>query len=538
MGNIDFDLLSIQEARDLCSKGSIAAEKIAKFSEDQIDRILQNMVRVAKLNAKELAKMAVEETGFGKICDKTYKNHTASVLLYDYIKDMKTQGIICEDKNRKMFEVAEPVGLIMGIVPSTNPTSTVIYKAMIALKSRNAIVFSPHPSAAKCTSRAAELMAQAAVEAGAPADVIGWQTMCSMPATNEIMHNDKIKLIIATGGPGMVKAAYSAGKPAIGVGAGNSPAYIEKTADVRKAVADIIASKTFDNGTICASEQSIICEESNHDEVVRELKANNAYFLNDEELKKVCALLFKNGHTMNAKFVGRNAKTIADAAGINVPENTTVLIGRQAGVGPEYPLSYEKLTCVLGFYVARDWHEACELSIKLLQNGIGHTMSLHTRDENIVREFSIKPASRILVNTGSTMGGVGLSTALAPAFTLGCGTWGGSSVSENVTPLHLINKKTVCYGIKDVATLIQDDKSFDYVDKEVTPVSPAVNITTASPFISYSVGCKDCSDAPSPASLASAYSGARPPETSEETQIDLNGLKDMIDSLVKAMKGE
>ena len=549
MGNIDFDLLSVQEARDLCNRGAIAGEKLSKYKEGQIDAILKSMVDAAKKHAVELAEMAVEDTGFGKVLDKTYKNHTASVLLYDYIKDMKTQGIICEDKEKKMFEVAEPVGLVMGIIPSTNPTSTIIYKSIIAIKSRNAIVFSPHPSAARCSGRAAQIMAEAAERAGAPADVIQWQTMCSMPAANELMHHEKIKLIIATGGPGMVKAAYSAGKPAIGVGAGNSPAYIERTADVAHAVSSIIASKTFDNGTVCASEQSIICEEVNREAVIRELKANNAYFLNSEELKKVCALLFKNGHTMNAKYVGRSAKVIAEGAGILVPDNTTVLIGEQMGVGPDNPLSYEKLTCVLGFYTVKDWHEACELSIKLLQNGIGHTMSLHTMDESIVREFSVKPASRILVNTGSTMGGVGLSTALAPAFTLGCGTWGGSSVSENVTPLHLINKKTVCYGIRDARRVMQDDASFQYaLKKGADPVlvSAACSASPASPFISYSVGCDGCQpDAYSPASFARKSSkslqnagAARPPEMSEETQIDLDGLKDMIDGLVRAMKGE
>lgn len=559
MDNMDFDLRSIQEARDLCRYGSVAADRIAKYSEEQIDKILRNMAKVAEQHAAELAQMAVEETGFGKVLDKTYKNHAAATLLYNYIKDMKTQGIICEDPVNKMFEVADPVGLIMGIVPSTNPTSTVIYKAMIAVKARNAIVFSPHPSALKCTSRAAELMAQAAVDAGAPSDTIGCLSMCSMQATNELMHNDAIKLIIATGGPGMVKAAYSAGKPAIGVGAGNSPAYIERTADVKKAVSNIIASKTFDNGTICASEQSIIVEECNHDAVVAELKAQGAYFLNPDELKKVCGLLFRNGHTMNAKFVGRSAKVIADGAGISVPDNTTVLIGPQTGVGEGNPLSYEKLTCVLAFYVVRDWHEACELSIKLLQNGIGHTMNLHTQDENIVREFAAKPASRILINTGGSMGGTGLSTGLAPAFTLGCGTMGGSSVSENVTPLHLINKKTVCYGIKDVTTMLRDDPTFHAEAPVPAGSATASPIPSASP-VSYSTGCGLCGcDAQSPASFANNPAAAAhvanvvgtqtaaenidarsiaPEAAPADEGINLNQLKDMIDGLVKAMKGE
>ena len=437
---------------------------MAGYTSEQIDRILKSMVEAAREHAACLGKMAVEETGFGKALDKAYKNHAASVLLYEDIKDMKTVGIISEDPEKKILEVAAPAGLIMGIVPSTNPTSTVIYKSMIAIKAGNAIVFSPHPSAAKCTLKAAEVMREAAIKAGAPEGVIGCVSMPTMAATNELMHCKEVALIIATGGPGMVKAAYSAGKPAIGVGAGNSPAYIERSADVKAAVDAIMASKTFDNGTICASEQSIICETCNRQQVVDELKRQGAYFMTREETEKVCRLLFKNGHAMNAKFVGRTPDVIAQAAGISIPMGTRVLIGEQDGVGEGYPLSYEKLTTVLAFYTVEDWKQACELSMQLLQNGIGHTMSLHTQNEDIVRKFAVKPASRILVNTGGSMGGTGISTGLNVAFTLGCGTCGGSSVSENVSPLNLINVKKVAYGLKNCATLLQDDKSFCHPD--------------------------------------------------------------------------
>lgn len=463
MSNMDKDLCSIQEARDIARLGKEAANKIATYTEEQIDKILCNMVKVAEEHAACLAQMAVEETGFGKVEDKTFKNHLASTILYDSIKDLKTIGVIREDEVNKVIEIADPVGLIMGIVPSTNPTSTAIFKAMIAIKSRNAIVFSPHPSAAKCTIKAAELMNEAAVKAGAPENIIGIIKHPSIAATNELMHCKEVATIIATGGPGMVKAAYSSGKPALGVGAGNSPAYIEKTANIEKAVRNIMASKTFDNGTICASEQSIICEECNHDQVVSEFKRQGGYFMTDEETKKVCQLLFKNGHAMNAKFVGRSPQVIASAAGFNVPEGTKVLIGRQNGVGEGNPLSYEKLTTVLAFYTVKDWHEACELSIALLQNGIGHTMSLHTEDRDMVMKFAAKPASRILVNTGGTQGGTGASTGLNPSFTLGCGTWGGSSVSENVTPEHLINIKRVAFGIKDCSTLASNDPTFNRI---------------------------------------------------------------------------
>lgn len=569
MENMDYDLRSVQEVRNLARLGQIATEQIANYTEEQIDKIIRNMVRVAEANAVLLAQMAVEETGFGKVEDKTYKNHMASTLLYEAIKDMKTIGIISEDPVARTMDVADPVGLLMGIVPSTNPTSTTIFKSIIALKSRNAIVFSPHPSAAKCTLKAASLMYEAAVEAGAPANVIGCITMPSMPATNELMHSKEVKMIIATGGPGMVKASYSAGKPALGVGAGNSPAYIERTANVQQAVTNIIASKTFDYGTICASEQSIICEECNKDAVIAELKRQGGYFMTPEETDKVCKLLFKNGHAMNAKFVGRSPFRIATAAGITIPEDTKVLIGPQGGVGDGYPLSYEKLTSVLAFYVVRDWHEACELSIELLQNGIGHTMSLHTEDRNVVMEFTRKPASRILVNTGSSMGGTGASTGLLPSFTLGCGTWGGSSVSENVSPLHLINVKKVAYGTKPCATLAADDPTFNHPELAGTCSAPAPCMTATScgtpvpvpPMpaapaapapasaacgpncgstagylspaeyqnnnsgISYSVGCNSCG-------------GSSPAPAASDQPIDTAQLTDMINALVNAMKGE
>lgn len=462
MENFDYDLQSVQEVRNLARLGKAAAGQIATYTEEQIDVILSAMVKAARDHAVSLAKMAVEETGFGKVEDKTYKNHLASTILYNAIKDMKTIGVIREDKAAKIIEIAEPVGLVMGIVPSTNPTSTAIFKSMIAIKSRNAIIFSPHPSAAKCTMTAVKIMNDAAVSAGAPANIIACITKPTIEATNELMKSREVNMIIATGGPGMVKASYSAGKPALGVGAGNCPAYIEKTADVKKAVANILASKTFDYGTICASEQSIICEESNHDEVVAELRKQGGYFMTTEETQKVCKLLFKDGHAMNAKFVGRSPQVIAEGAGFSIPDGTRVLIGEQQGVGPNYPLSYEKLTSVLAFYTAKDWHDACELCIALLQNGIGHSMSIHTEDQDMVMKFAAKPAARIMVNTGSTQGAVGASTGLVPSFTLGCGTWGGSSVSENVSPLHLINIKKVAFGMRDCSTLAASDPTFNY----------------------------------------------------------------------------
>ncbi|MFC3928979.1 acetaldehyde dehydrogenase (acetylating) [Streptococcus caprae] len=462
MKTIDVDLCSIQEARDLVRNGKQAANIIATFSDEQIDAILKNIVKAVGDNAYYLADMAVEETGFGKLADKAYKNYAASHLLYDEIKDLQTSGILEFDEGNKVFSVAEPMGLLLGITPSTNPTSTVIFKAMIAIKSRNAIVFAPHPSAKRCSNAAAELVRKAAVEAGAPEHIVGSVSSPTLAATNELMNAKDVSMIIATGGPGMVKAAYSCGKPAIGVGAGNSPAYIERTANVEKAIRTIVASKTFDNGTICASEQSIICEEVNKDAVIRGLTKQGCYMMSKEETDKVCDLLFRgNSHgcnpAMNPKFVGRPALEIAEAAGICVPKDTKILVGPQAGVGQGNPLSFEKLTTVLGFYVVKNWEEACALSIRLLQNGIGHTMSMHTEDPDMILRFSAKPASRILINTGGSQGGTGISTGLPVSFTLGCGTGGGSSMSENLSPKHLVNVKTVAYGVKDVTKLMEDE---------------------------------------------------------------------------------
>lgn len=449
----DRDLQSIQEARTLARKGKIAQEQLAKFNEEQIENIIINMVRVAKENAEKLARMANKETRFGNVADKIFKNHHASTTLYESIKNMKTVGIINNDTQNRIMEIAEPMGLLMGIIPSTNPTSTVIYKSIISIKSRNGIVISPHPSALKCTMEATRLMNEAAVAAGAPENIITCVSKPSMKATNELMRSEEIALIIATGGSAMVKSAYSVGKPALGVGPGNVPAYIERTADIKKAVKNILASKTFDFGTICASEQAIIVEKCVEPQVVAEFQRQGGYFMTPEETERVAKILFVKGHAMNAQFVGRPARVIASAANVTIPEGTKVLIGRQNGVGEGYPLSYEKLTTVLGFYSVEDWKEACELSIALLNNGgIGHSFSLHTEDHDIVMKFAMKPVFRILVNTGSTHGGVGVSTAISPAFTLGCGTWGGSATSDNVTPEHLINIKRVAYGIKEIET--------------------------------------------------------------------------------------
>lgn len=471
----DYDLISIQEARDISRKAKAAQEVLADFSEEKINQIVAAMAEAGKANAEWLAKMAVDETKFGIFEDKVTKNTFAAQNVYEYIKDMKTVGVLKEDIEKRIIEVAAPVGVIMGIIPSTNPTSTTIYKALISIKAGNGIVFSPHPNAARCTFAAAQVMHEAAVKAGAPEGIIGCLTKTTMAATNELMTHDDVAMILATGGSGMVKAAYSSGKPAYGVGPGNVPAFIERTADVKQAVADIIRSKTFDNGVICASEQSIIADEPIKDEIIQELKAQGAYIMNKEEVDKVSRVVMTPRGGMNAALVGRSAQVVAEKAGISVPTGTKLLIAPLEGYGPEYPLSYEKLTTVLAFYTVKDWHDACLLSIELLKlGGVGHSFSIHTQDERVAREFIKKPVFRILVNTPSALGGIGYTTGLAPSLTLGCGSWGGSSTSDNVTPLHLINIKRQAYGIKKADKKSQGCTDGQFSSDEIADVVKAV----------------------------------------------------------------
>ncbi len=477
MMELDRDLGSIQETRNLVKAARQAQDVLNEFTQAQADTIINAIRQAGEANACRLAQMAVCETGMGNYEDKCFKNFFASRYVFEYIQEMKTVGIIREDRTNKIWEIAEPVGVIAGIVPTTNPTATVIYKSMIALKSRNAIVFSPHPSAARCTNEAARLMHEAAVAAGAPEGSIGCISNVSMGATNELMKHPDTALILATGGPGLVKAAYSSGKPALGVGPGNVPAFVERTADLRQAAENIITGKTFDNGTICASEQSIVAEDCIADELIQHLKENGAYFLNPGEAAKVSAAVMLPGCAMNPKTVGKDAKVVAQMAGITVPDGTRCLVAPLGGVGPEWPLSHEKLTTVLAFYRVADWHEGCERCIELLNaGGIGHSLAIHSNNQAVIREFALKkPIFRMLVNTPSTFGAIGATTGLAPSLTLGSGTWGGSSISENVSPLHLINIKRVAWPIRSVER------------PQVEPLQPCESITKDDPGIDQSL---------------------------------------------------
>lgn len=447
---MDKDLLSIQQVRDLLKAAKTAQAIYAEFTQEQVDKVVEAMSMEVRKYAEKLAKMANEETGFGKWQDKVIKNKFAAEIVYESIKGMKTIGIL--DEKDSVMDVAVPVGVVAGLIPSTNPTSTVIYKTLIALKAGNGIVISPHPNAKKCIIETVEILRKAAYEAGAPEGLIGVIEIPTMEATAELMKHKDTALILATGGEAMVRAAYSSGTPAIGVGPGNGPAYIEKTADVKKAVKRIMDSKTFDNGVICASEQSIIVEPSNKQEVMDELKKQGGYFLTEEQSEKLGKFILRANGTMNPQIVGKDAQTLAKLAGIEIPTETRVLLSEQSTVSKSNPYSREKLTTILAFYTAENWEKACERAIELLMNeGKGHTMIIHTENKELVKEFALKkPVSRLLINTPGSLGGIGGSTNLAPALTLGCGAVGGSSTSDNVTPMNLLNIRKVGWGVKEL----------------------------------------------------------------------------------------
>ena len=443
---------SIQEVRDLLRKATEAQKVLAKMSQEKIDSLCKAIAKAGYDNRELLARMAVDETGFGIVEDKIIKNEFASKYVLDAIKDMRTVGIIEENTEKKYMEVAVPVGVVAGLIPSTNPTSTVIYKTLISIKAGNSIVFSPHPSAKDSILKTVELLQQAVEEAGCPKEVIGVITNPTMAATDELMKNSLTKLILATGGSAMVKAAYSSGTPAIGVGPGNGPAYIERTADIKQAIKDIIDSKTFDNGTVCASEQSIIAEAVNKEEIIEELKHQGAYFLNEDESKKLSKFVLRANGTMNPQIVGKSVETIAELANLSIPKGTKVLVAPENRVGKEIPFSREKLGPILAFYSVNDWKEACHLAFEILTNeGAGHTMTIHSQDEEVIRQFALeKPVSRLLVNTPATLGGIGASTNLFPALTLGCGAVGGSSTSDNISPMNLFNVRRIAWGVKSM----------------------------------------------------------------------------------------
>lgn len=439
---------TVDDLEVLISKVKKAQKILATLPQEKIDKIFRAASLAANRARISLAKMAVEETGMGIVEDKVIKNHFASEYIYNKHKNAKTCGIIAEDKINGTKTVAEPLGVIAGVVPTTNPTSTAIFKSLICLKTRNAIIFSPHPRAKNATIAAAKIVLEAAIKAGAPEDIIGWIDVPSVELSNALMKHPSIDCILATGGPGMVKAAYSSGKPALGVGAGNTPAVIDETADIKMAVSSILMSKTFDNGVICASEQAVVAVKEVYEDVKAELLYRGAYILSEKEKQKVAKTIIVNG-ALNAAIVGQSAHKIAELAGVKVPESAKVLIGEVTEISLEEEFAHEKLSPVLAMYSAKNFEEATEKAFQLIElGGAGHTSVLYTdaRKQDRIDAFAKKlPTGRILINSPASHGAIGdlYNFRLEPSLTLGCGSWGGNSVSENVGVKHLLNYKTV-----------------------------------------------------------------------------------------------
>ncbi len=459
---LDKDLAARQEARLLCAQAEKAQQQLRRMSQTQLDAIVEAVAKRFSQAAVELGELAARETGFGNGADKTVKNRFASDTVCQALRGMKTVGILREDAQNKLWEIGVPVGVIAAIVPSTNPTSTICYKALIALKSGNSIVFSPHPKALSCSLQAARLVAAAAEEAGAPPGSVGCLSLAAMAGTQELMAAPQVRLILATGGPAMVHAAYSSGKPAIGVGAGNGPAYIHRSADVKKALACILRSKTFDYGTVCASEQSIIVEKTMEQAVREQAGAMGYYFMSTEEAGKLARLLFKPNGTLNPDIVGKSALILAEKAGFSVPKDTKILMAREQEAGPTRPYSMEKLCPVLAFFVLDSEEAVLHKAVEVLTHeGSGHTFAMHAEDEAAIRRFALEiPVSRFLVNTPAALGGIGATTGLFPALTLGCGAVGGSSSSNNISPLDLINIRRVAWDTQLPSRRPEADEGF------------------------------------------------------------------------------
>jgi acetaldehyde dehydrogenase (acetylating) len=457
----DRDLASIAEARALTRRARASWSHLAELSQERIDAIVDAVAEAATAHAEAFARHAVDETGYGVVDDKIQKNLFACRNVHAFIRPMKTVGVIARHPDRGVIDIAEPFGVVAAVIPATNPTSTAIYKILIALKARCTIVLSPHPAAVGCITRVAEVLDDAARRAGAPPDAIVWMKTVTLKGTQELMKHRDVAVILATGGMGLVRAAYSAGKPAYGVGPGNAPAFIERTAGIRKAVRDVITGKTFDNGVLCSSENSVVVDQPIADAVKAEFQAQGGYFLTQAEIDAVGRVLVTPQRLPNPALVGKSASTIAQACGISVPADTRVLIAALEGIGREYPLSIEKLCPVLSYYVVRDWQEGCDRCRQILRyGGMGHTMSIHSQNEQVILEFGLKkPAFRIVVNSPTTFGSIGLTTGLDPAMTLGCGGYGGNITSDNISPRHLLNIKRVAYEIASVANRFEKGRA-------------------------------------------------------------------------------
>jgi len=447
----DPDLLTIQEVRTKVEKAWAAWEKYRSFSQEQVDAIVERMAEAARGNARKLAEMAVEETRYGNAADKVAKNLLAAELLPQRLRGMRTIGILRELPEQRITEIAAPLGVVAAVLPTTNPTSTAIYKSLIALKAGNAIVISPHPRAKGCTCATVEILYRAAISAGAPEGLLQCLTQPTLEATNTLMKHPKTAVILATGGGAMVKAAYSSGKPAYGVGPGNVPVLLDTSASVEASIGKLLSGKSFDHGTLCSSEQTLVAEAGRRDAVLRALQAHGAHVCTPEQTKALEGVLFNRGTAVNPELVGHSATDIAQAAGFSVAASTRALACEIGGIGKAYPLSAEKLSPVLAVHFVPDWPSAlaaCEAVLRF--HGLGHTCGIYTQDEGRAREYGLRmPAHRILVNSPTPQGSVGITTNLFPAMTLGCGAVAGNSTGDNVTPLHLLNIKRVAWAVRE-----------------------------------------------------------------------------------------
>jgi len=444
---LDKDLASIQESRDVVNAAHEAWKTWSKASQEEVDRVCAAMSAAGVQASERLGRLAQEETGYGVAAHKKIKNEFGARVVWESIRDLKTVGVIRHDPARKLYEIAWPMGVVAALIPSTNPTSTTFFKALIAVKARNAIVFSPHPAAKRCTYEAAHTMALAAENAGAPKGLIGCLQQISLPGTQELMTHRQTAIILATGGTPMVRAAHSTGKPAYGVGPGNVPVYVDRSADVEKAARYIVASKAFDYSTICATEQSVIADLPTASKLAELMRVEGAYFTNPHETDALRTLLFQPDGNPNTAVVGKSAPFVAEAAGFRVPPETRILVTALSKTGKAEPLSHEKMTTVLGWYEVDGWEQGCERSIEIIQaGGIGHTQIIYANDERVIMAFGLeKPVFRILVNTMGTLGAIGLTTGVMPSLTLGSGGVGGAITGDNVSAYHLINIKRLAY---------------------------------------------------------------------------------------------
>lgn len=468
MNIIDNDLLSIQEARILAENAREAQKKLVAFPQKKLDEIVAHMAEKISSHVRELAIMSSEETDYGKWQDKLIKNRFICSNLPEKLRDMRCVGIIHEDPVNKTMDIGVPIGVIVALCPATNPVSTTIYKTLIAIKSGNAIIFSPHPRAINTIGKTIDLLLEAALECGLPEGALSYLHVVTPGGTKELMNHNGTSLIMNTGVPGMLKAAMNSGKPVIYGGAGNGPAFIERTADIKAAVSDIILSKTFDNGVVSAAEQSVVVDRCIADEVKHEFQNKGAYFMSEEEAKKLGDLFFCPDGSADPQMVGKTAKALAKRAGLSVPEDTVLLISEQKYVNDTNPYAKEKLCPVLAFFVEDDWMHACEKCIELLITEMsGHTLVIHSRDEEVIRQFALKkPVGRVLVNTPAIFGSMGATTNLFPAMTLGSGSAGTGITSDNVSPMNLVYIRKVGYGVRKAEEITKEA-----ISSEMPPVN-------------------------------------------------------------------